>query len=106
MHNLGNNAGRDFSYQWSHRTPFLVDATGLEGISDFRFVGGTPSKLVGVSERVRFVRFGDSVRVEWKDVPSEEKRDIRLVVIGALIALGAAMTLEAIRPAVESITSR
>jgi hypothetical protein len=39
--------------------------------------------------------------VEWTDVAALERRDIILVLIGAISAIAAAMAIEAIRPVVE-----
>jgi hypothetical protein len=46
---------------------------------------------------------GEIVEVRWESLASESRRDIYIVIIGALVALGAAMVLESIRPFVERL---
>ena len=48
----------------------------------------------------------DRLRIEYNDTVNESRRDILFVVIGALIALGAAMMLESLRPIVEMYAER
>jgi hypothetical protein len=78
----------------------LLDVSALENIDDLRFSGGLQAPLGG--ERVRLLYGGDNVMsVEWTDVAALERRDIILVLIGAISAIAAAMAIEAIRPVVE-----
>jgi hypothetical protein len=48
----------------------------------------------------------DEIVIEYNDIRREGFRDIVLIVIGALVGLGAAMSLEAIRPYVEITAAR
>lgn len=48
----------------------------------------------------------DEIVIEYNDIRREGFRDIMLIVIGALVGLGAAMSLEAIRPYVEITAAR
>jgi hypothetical protein len=48
----------------------------------------------------------DEIVIEYNDIRREGFRDIMLIVIGALVGLGAAMSLEAIRPYVEMTAAR
>ena len=52
------------------------------------------------------LRFGDTAAVKYANAVKESERDILFVVIGALIALGAAMILESLRPAIEASAER
>jgi len=52
------------------------------------------------------LHFGDTVAIKYSNSVDESKRDILFVVIGALIALGAAMILESLRPAIEASAER
>jgi hypothetical protein len=81
----------------------LLDVSALEDVDDLRFSGGLQAPLGG--DRTRLVYSGDDVvSAEWVDVTAQERRDILLVLIGALSAIAAATAIEAIRPAVERRT--
>lgn len=79
----------------------LLDASALEDVDDLRFSGGLQVPFGG--DRVRLL-YGNNnvVSLEWTDVAAQERRDIVLVIVGALSAIAAAMMIEAIRPTVES----
>jgi hypothetical protein len=82
-------------------TPILIDVSALDDIDDLRFSGGVQLPFGG--ERVRLLYGGnDTLSAEWSDVNAQEKRDIVLVLIGALSAIAAATIIEAIRPSIES----
>jgi len=49
----------------------------------------------------RNVGYEDLVEVRWESLMSQSHRDIIIVIIGALVALGAAMVLESFRPFIE-----
>jgi hypothetical protein len=79
---------------------FMLDVSALEDINNLRFSGGVAFPFAG--ERTRFLdRVDNIVSIEWDEVLAEERRDIILVVVGALAAIAAAMAIEAIRPFVE-----
>lgn len=79
---------------------FLFDVSALQDIDNLRFSGGVSFPLAG--ERTRFLVSTDNiVSVEWTDVTASERRDIVLVIVGALAAISAAMAIEAIRPFIE-----
>jgi hypothetical protein len=81
----------------------LLDVSALEDVDDLRFSGGLQAPLGG--DRTRILYAGDNiVSAEWVDVTAQERRDIVLVVIGALSAIAAATAIEAIRPFVERRT--
>jgi hypothetical protein len=78
----------------------ILDVSGLEDIDDARFSGGVTVPFAG--DRVRLLDGSENiVSVDWVDVAASERRDIVLVLIGALAAIGAAMAIEAIRPLIE-----
>jgi hypothetical protein len=52
------------------------------------------------------LHYGDSIEIEYNNTLRDSQRDILFVVIGALIALGAAMVLESLRPGVENVAHR
>ena len=80
--------------------PFLFDVSALEDIDNLRFSGGVAFPLAG--DRTRFLGPNDNlVSVEWVEVSAAERRDIVLVIVGALAAIAAAMAIEAIRPFIE-----
>jgi len=78
----------------------ILDISALEDITNLRFSGGVEVPFAG--ERTRLLT-GDQnvVAVDWVDASAQEERDIILVIIGALAAIGAAMAIEAIRPFIE-----
>ncbi len=83
----------------------LVDISALEDIDDLRFSGGLQAPLAG--DRTRLLYGGNNVvSVEWVDGTAQERRDIVLVLIGALSAIAAATIIEGIRPAVERRSKR
>jgi hypothetical protein len=78
----------------------LLDVSALEDVDNLRFSGGIAVPIAG--ERTRLLDKHDTiVSVEWSSVIAQERRDILLVIIGALAAITAAMAIEAIRPFVE-----
>jgi hypothetical protein len=80
--------------------PFVLDISALEDIDNLRFAGGVEVPFAG--ERTRLVDSSDSVvSAEWVDVAASERRDIVLVIVGALAAIAAAMAIETIRPFIE-----
>jgi hypothetical protein len=52
------------------------------------------------------LRSRDSIEIEYNNTIRESQRDILFAVIGALIAFGAAMVLESLRPSVEKYAHR
>ncbi|MGA8473770.1 MAG: hypothetical protein WB681_01765 [Candidatus Cybelea sp.] len=81
----------------------LLDVSALEDVDDLRFSGGLQAPLGG--DRTRILYAGDDiVSAEWVDVTAQERRDIVLVIIGALSAIAAATVIEAVRPVVERRT--
>jgi hypothetical protein len=78
-----------------------VDFSAFDGIDDVRFSGGIQVPAAG--DRVRVVDPNDRfISATWSDEAALEQRDVVLVLVGGLAAIGAAMAIEAIRPFVES----
>ena len=84
-------------------TATLLDVSALRDIQNLRFLGGVVIPWAGDRARV-FDKYDEVISVEWSDVVAEEKRDVFLVIIGALAAIAASTGLEAIRPIVEHLT--
>lgn len=73
----------------------------IEGAENMQVFGARATSSSGVA-----LEPDDESVITFTDVRREGLRDIMLVVIGAFIALGAAMALEAIRPYVELTAAR
>lgn len=96
------------------RTDWTLSFRDMEDVKDITFlthslVSGTKKGMPAQSGinwgATREFAFGDRVEVRWDSLTSEMWRDIIIVIIGALVALGAAMVIEAIRPFVEHIAA-
>jgi hypothetical protein len=81
--------------------PTLNISAILEGAANMQVLGerATSSSSAALEP-------DDEVVIRYSDVRLLSLRDVMLVVIGALVALGAAMALEAIRPFVELMAAR
>jgi hypothetical protein len=73
----------------------------IDGAENMQVFGGRATSSASVA-----LGPDDESLIEFNDVRREGLRDIILIVIGALVGLGAAMALEAIRPYVELAASR
>ncbi len=107
---------------------WTLDLTQVNSAKNIKFGGGTESKggaweyITTISNDVnvpstrskfwisgnegwerRDVGYDDLVEARWESLISESHRDIIIVIIGALVALGAAMILESIRPFIERL---
>lgn len=81
-----------------------VNFEGLSGLEGLQFIGGfsfVGNPTVESPEQWRTIRLGSNAEVTWHDLGREGQRDEILVIIGALIAIGAAMAVEAVRPYIE-----
>jgi hypothetical protein len=79
-----------------------VNLVGSENVS---FDFGYEDRQLPDSGKARIVPKGAAVTVQWTNIYSEQMRDIILIVIGSLIAVGVTMLIEAIRPFVDRIGS-
>ena len=98
-----------FPLKW---TLTLAQSSSIENVT---FIGGTnpgdayrdePERLKaegGVREfgATRDFAFNDLVEVHWESLTMRSWRDVLIVIIGTLVALGAAMIVEAVRPLVD-----
>ncbi|MBV8688865.1 MAG: hypothetical protein JOZ59_02055, partial [Candidatus Eremiobacteraeota bacterium] len=80
------------------RFPHMAGAESVEFSGGYSWMG---SSTVESPESQRGIKLGQSVEVRWREADREGERDELLVVVGALIALGAAMMVEAVRPMVD-----
>jgi len=80
------------------RFPHMAGAESVEFSGGYSWIG---SSAVESPESQRGIKLGQSVEVRWREADREGERDELLVVVGALIALGAAMMVEAVRPMVD-----
>lgn len=81
----------------------IVDLSGIPDIEDLRFDGGFQEQQWAGYENIRVIPPGQFLRAHWKEIRSEQTRDILLVVIGTLIAIGATTLIEGLRPLFEII---
>jgi hypothetical protein len=97
---------------------WTLDASHMEGADNIEFLvsrepstGGilmSFSQPVGRAElaSARMVAPGEILMLRWQSTGSESEREALFVLIGAFIAIGAAMFLEALRPFVERFVGR
>ncbi|MBV9737946.1 MAG: hypothetical protein JO177_07215, partial [Candidatus Eremiobacteraeota bacterium] len=78
--------------------PHVAGSESIEFSGGYSWVGFSS---VESPESQRGIKLGNTVEVRWREADREGERDELLVVVGALIALGAAMMVEAVRPAVD-----
>lgn len=88
--------------------PWTLDETAKRDASELsvtiRHVKPQENRIIGDS--IREVFPGEEAEVHWIATSQESLRDILLVIIGASVALGAAMFLEALRPYVDRFVER
>ena len=77
-----------------------------EGFNDYFSVDKTPAPSFVQLASAREIAPDDTVELRWQWVSKESERDEIFVLIGALVAVGATLLLEAIRPFVEIIVGR
>ena len=76
---------------------FVVDLSEIPNATDIALAGGSEQHTL-VSERQRFLEPGREVRVDWRDAPHTQLRDVPLVLIGGLLGLAATCAIEWARP--------
>ena len=70
---------------------------------NFGLTGGLP----GPNPAIRgFTDPGQTVEVTWDDDPSARARDLRLLLVGVLVGIGAGAVIEWVRPCVEHVSGR
>lgn len=84
--------------------PVVLDLSAISNAENMRFVGGKPGlrwetdRILDADERY--------IQSYWASKTQTSTRDVLLVVIGSLIALGAATLLEALRPYVDRMVAK
>jgi hypothetical protein len=78
----------------------------LNGAEDVGFSAGYGDRRLSDYEQARIIPHGAVVTVHWINLYSEQMRDVILIVIGSLIAIGVTMLIEAVRPLVERLGER
>jgi hypothetical protein len=84
----------------------VVNFGGIAGGEQFFFEGGRRERGNVRAEYTRTLDFGSSVSVSWTDIYREELRDIILIAIGTLVAVGVTTLIEGVRPFIESADNR
>lgn len=90
---------------------FAFDMPGVENVNleavaeNFEYPGPQLRRLLDWRSP-QLVAPGERLVLSWRSQNRESLRDIIIVIIGSLVALGAAMLLEALRPFVERIAGR
>lgn len=75
----------------------VLSFRGIDGADQFWFYGGYQDQNLSSFESGRVLEPGQSVYFTWLDVNREQLRDLILVIIGTLIAIGVTMGIEALR---------
>ena len=73
------------------------------GAEDIVFEGGFQEQNLFGFENARVILPGSVVGVHWSDLYNEQMRDIYLIVIGSLIAIGVTTLIEGLRPFIERL---
>ena len=81
----------------------FVDVGGVEDAEDIQWEGYQDPKLLMGHGTTHVVPSGGIAVAHWKDIGREQTRDIILVIIGTLIAIGATTLIEALRPLIETV---
>ncbi|HLJ19839.1 MAG TPA: hypothetical protein VKU84_06560, partial [Stellaceae bacterium] len=81
----------------------LLSLDSIQGAEGFSYDNGIEPRGLPAFEASRILRGGMTLNAYWQDIYAEQRRDIILVVIGALIGIGATMLIEALRPMVDRL---
>ncbi|HEY3812175.1 MAG TPA: hypothetical protein VGL66_03035 [Caulobacteraceae bacterium] len=73
----------------------------IQGADQLSFTGGRRDDTLADPDSTRLLLAGDSVTANWTDLSREQLRDVLLVIIGTLIAIGVTSLVEAVRPFVD-----
>jgi hypothetical protein len=88
---------------WSVPSGIILTMDEMAEADQVDFNNGTQDRSLPAFESSRVLSYFMTVTVSWVDTFQEQKRDIYLVVIGALIALGATTLIEGLRLALNSL---
>ena len=73
----------------------------IQGADQMGFMGGRRDDTLADPDTTRVLNAGDSVTTTWTDLSREQLRDVLLVIIGTLIAIGVTSLVEALRPVID-----
>ena len=73
----------------------------IQGADQMSFMGGRRDDTLADPDTTRVLNTGDSVTANWTDLSREQLRDVLLVIIGTLIAIGVTSLVEALRPVID-----
>jgi hypothetical protein len=73
----------------------------IQGADQMSFMGGRRDDTLSDPDTTRVLLAGDSLTANWTDLSREQLRDVLLVIIGTLIAIGVTSLVEALRPIVD-----
>ena len=73
----------------------------IQGADQTSFMGGRRDDTLADPDTTRVLNAGDSATTTWTDLSREQLRDVLLVIIGTLIAIGVTSLVEALRPLVD-----
>jgi hypothetical protein len=73
----------------------------IQGADQMSFMGGRRDETLADPDSTRVLLSGDSVTATWTDLSREQLRDVLLVIIGTLIAIGVTSLVEALRPVID-----
>lgn len=79
----------------------LPVTVSIKGTDQTTFAGGRQDYTLEDPANTRRLRSGGSLTAEWSDVSLEQYRDVLLVVIGTLIAIGVTTLIEGLRPIID-----
>lgn len=79
----------------------LPVTVSIKGTDQITFSGGRQDYALEDPANTRQLRSGGSLTAEWSDVSLEQYRDVMLVVIGTLIAIGVTTLIEGLRPIID-----
>ncbi len=81
----------------------LVDIGGVEDSENVQWDGSQDPKLFMGDQTSHVIPPGGGITARWNDLGREQTRDIILVIIGTLVAIGATTLIEALRPFIGTV---
>jgi hypothetical protein len=76
----------------------VLDLNGIRDAENLAFLGGFQEQQWAGYESLRVIAPDGLITGHWRDIRSEQTRDILLVIIGTLVAIGATTLIEGLRP--------
>jgi len=108
-------AGRQLKNEWANDygvTGFdpvrglVIDLSGIPEAENVQFDNGFQEQGWAGFENLRVIAPGDFVNATWRDIRREQIRDMLLVIIGTLVAIGATTLIEGLRPLFELMAEK